>query len=180
MGKGNDAMTALMDSIRAKSGVTGKLGIVAAKQAVDSITTGGGVEDLPYRRYTGQITETIKGAGVYAVLAKNNELAEHRNDEDLMVLVTFDIASTPNTVVRCLGFNSIERWMFNTTSQYQYILRCDASGARSVNNITVPVNTNAPTSVGCIQITADGELLCYANSANYAIRPCNYEVEVMW
>ena len=31
-----------------------------------------------------------------------------------------------------------------------------------------------------VQITADGELRCYSNSGNYAIRPSNYKVIVEW
>lgn len=181
MGALNDAMTSLMDSIREKSGITGKLSISAAKQAVDSITTGGDAADLPYRRYTGQVTTTVVGQGNYVTLAKNNELAEHRNDEKLIVIVAFDIELTPYTVVKTVAWNTPEAWSFDTVNIYQKALRWDGNGARSVGNIAVPINTASPTSVGCVQITEDGELRCYSNStSNYAIRPSSYTAEVMW
>lgn len=182
MGELNNAMAALMDSIRAKSGVTGKLGVVAAKQAVDSIQTGGDAADLPYRRYTGTITETVVGSGKYAVLAKSSDLAEHRNDESLMVIVKFEIEPTAYTIVSIIAVNSTELWGIESAlTGYQKTKRWDGSAARGVGSVAVPINTDSPAGVGCVQITEDGELRCYSNStSNYAIRPCNYTVEVMW
>ena len=181
MGTLNDAMTGLMDAIRNKSGVTGKLSISTAKQAVESITTGGSAADLPYRRYSGQVTETVVGSGKYVTLLTNSELAEHRNDDKLLVIVTFDIAATPYTVVQTVAWNTPEEWPFDATNIYQRVSRCGEDGARSNTTINVPPNTGAPASVGCVQITENGELRVYSNSSSkYAIRPSNYTVDVLW
>lgn len=178
----NSQMTALMDSIRAKSGVTGKLSIPAAKQAVDSITKGGDSVDIPYRRYTGQVTGTVVGSGAYVTLTTDPVLAEHRNDDTLMAIVSFEVGAIAYTIVSSIGVNSPALWPLDGgTGIYQKALRWDGSTGRSVQTGTVPVKTDSPAGVGCIQITAGGELRVYSNSSsNYAIRPSNFTAEVRW
>ena len=136
---------------------------------------------LHRKEYTGEIVSTVVGQGAYVVLAQDTFLAEHRNDELLFVRVDFDIEPIKYTVEKSWGSNSPTRVMPGGTNEYQRILRWDASTAYNVQTLGVPVNTDSPSGVGCVQITASGELRCYSNSSsNYAIRPCTYKVVVEW
>ena len=126
--------------------------------------------------------QTVVGSGKYAVLAKDSALAEHRNEEHLVAIVEFDIEPTAYTIVSGMGVNTPALWGLDSgTNIHQRTMRWDGSAARGVGSSTVPINTDAPEGVACIQITADGELRCYSNSSsNYAIRPCSFKAVVMW
>ena len=136
---------------------------------------------LRRREYTGEIVSTILGTGAYAVLAQDDFLAEIRNEELLFVRVEFDIGPTAYTVLKTWGVNSYNLVMPDTVIYYQHVVRYNANVEYNTAHINVPVNTNSPISVGCVQITENGELRCYSNSkSNYAIRPCTYKVVVEW
>lgn len=133
-----------------------------------------------HKEYTGEIVSTVVGTGVYAVLAQDELLAEIRNEELLFVRVEFDIEPTAYTVLKNWCTNSANLVIPGGTDEYQRVLRYNADAVYSSSLIQVPVNTNSPISVGCVQITGNGELRCYSNSNNYAIRPCTYKVVVEW
>ena len=134
---------------------------------------------LRRKEYTGNIVSTILGTGAYAVLAQDELLTVIRNEELLFVRVDFDIQPTAYTVVKSWGANSVRSVIPN--EDYQTAARYDANAAYNTSYNKVPVNTNSPTGVGCLQITENGELRCYSNSSsNYAIRPCTYKVVVEW
>ena len=136
---------------------------------------------LRRREYAGEIVSTVIGTGAYAVLAQDDLLAEIRNEELLFVRVEFDIEPTAYTVLKTWGVNSHDLVIPNTSIYYQHVVRYDANAKYSNTYINVPVNTNSPISVGCVQITGNGELRCYSNStSNYAIRPCTYKVVIEW
>ena len=136
---------------------------------------------LRRKEYTGNIVTTVVGSNAYAVLAQDELLTVIRNEELLFVRVDFDIQPTAYTILKSWGANSLNLVMPNTGDRYQLVVRYDANAGYSNSNVDVPVNTNSPTSVGCLQITENGELRCYSNSSsNYAIRPCAYKVVVEW
>lgn len=136
---------------------------------------------LHRKEYTGEIVSTVLGSGAYAVLAQDDLLAEIRNGELLFVRVEFDIEPTAYTVLKNWCANSDSLVIPGGKTYYQYVARYDANAAYSNTHVNVPVNTNSPKSVGCVQITENGELRCYSNSTtNYAIRPCTYKVVVEW
>ena len=136
---------------------------------------------LHRKEYTGEIVSTVVGTGAYAVLAQDELLAKIRNEELLFVRVKFDIGPTPYTVLKNWGANSHNLVIPDSNNHYQHVLRYNANAEYSDGYVDVPVNTNSPISVGCVQITGNGELRCYSNSgANYAIRPCAYKVVVEW
>ena len=133
---------------------------------------------LRRKEYTGTIVSTVVGANAYAVLAQDELLAAIRNEELLFVRVEFDVVATAYTIVKNWCFNSI---IPGSLDQYQHVVRYDANAEYNKASISVPVNTNSPVSVGCVQITENGELRCYSNSStNYSIRPCTYKVVVEW
>lgn len=163
------------------SGVTAGAGdVVYGKSVVGA--DGSTVEGSMHRReYTGEIVSTVLGSGVYAVLAQDDFLAEHRNDETLFVRVEFDIEPTAYTVAKNFTSNDAYNTIWDSTVDYQKIFRWSASAEKSVNQNTNPPNvTDNPGGVGFVQITETGELRCYSNSSNYAIRPSTYEVVVEW
>ena len=133
---------------------------------------------LRRKEYTGTIVSTVLGTNAYAVLAQDELLAGIRNEELLFVRVEFDVVATAYTIVKNWCFNSI---IPGSLDQYQHVVRYDANAEYNKASISVPVNTNSPVSVGCVQITENGELRCYSNSStNYSIRPCTYKVVVEW
>ena len=136
---------------------------------------------LRRKEYTGEIVSTVVGTGAYAVLVQDELLAEIRNEELLFVRVEFDIGPTPYTVLKSWSTNSHNLVIPDSNTHYQQVLRYDVNAEYSAGYVDVPVNTNSPKSVGCVQITGNGELRCYSNSStNYAIRPCAYKVVVEW
>lgn len=136
---------------------------------------------LHRKEYTGEIVSTVVGQHAYAVLVQDELLAEIRNEELLFVRVEFDIEPTAYSVLQNWCTNSANLVIPGGELQYQHVARYDANAGYSDAYIGVPVNTNSPISVGCVQITENGELRCYSNSAtNYAIRPCTYKVVVEW
>ena len=137
---------------------------------------------LRRREYTGNIVSTVVGTNAYAVLAQDELLAQIRNEELLFVRVEFDVVATAYTIVKNWCSNSANSIVTPSgPDQYQHVARYDANAANNDIYLNVPVNTNSPVGVGCVQITENGELRCYSNSStNYAIRPCTYKVVVEW
>jgi hypothetical protein len=136
---------------------------------------------LHRKEYTGEIVSTVVGQLAYVVLAQDTFLAEHRNEELLFVRVEFDVEPTKYTVAKNWCTNSANLVQPGGGDEYQHVVRYGANAEYSNTYVQVPVNTNSPQSVGCVQITENGELRCYSNSSsNYAIRPCTYKVVVEW
>ena len=136
---------------------------------------------LRRKEYTGNIVSTVVGVNAYAVLAQDELLAAIRNEELLFVRVEFDIAPTAYTILKNWGTNSANLVIPYAAGEYQLVARYGPNAEYSGTTIKVPVNTNSPENVGCIQITENGELRCYSKSTtNYAIRPCTYKVVVEW
>lgn len=133
-----------------------------------------------HKEYTGEIVSTVVGADAYAVLAQDELLAEIRNEELLFVRVEFDIGPTPYTVVKTWAANSTDTIIRDTNQNQQLVHRWDSSGKKSISYPTVLITDNTAVGVGCILITAAGELRCYSRSGNFAIRPCTYKAVVEW
>ena len=136
---------------------------------------------LRRKEYTGNIVSTVVGTNAYAVLVQDELLAAIRNEELLFVRVEFDIQPTAYTIAKNWCTNSANSVIPGGLGEYQYVARYDANAEYNNIYVNVPVNTNSPISVGCVQITENGELRCYSKSeTNYAIRPCTYKVVVEW
>ena len=136
---------------------------------------------LHRKEYTGEIVSTVLGTGAYAVLVQDELLAEIRNEELLFVRVEFDIEPTAYTVLQNWCTNSASLVIPGGANEYQRVARYGPNAKYNNAYVTVPVNTNSPKSVGCVQITGNGELRCYSNSTtNYAIRPSKYKVVIEW
>ena len=168
------AVSNIADAIReTTTGVNDKYTV---SQMADAIRSG------KRRVYKGTVTSAIVGSGKYLTIAKEDILAQHRGDATLFVRVEFDVAQQPYTIVKSWGSNTPGVTLpENTTGICQKMIRWGSNGNRDYNATTSSVNTTSPSGVGCLQITADGELRIYSNSAsNYAIRPSNYIAIVEW
>ena len=130
------------------------------------------------RVYKGEIKEEIKGSSVFVKLAEDAFLAEHRDDENLFVRVDFDIEPTPYTIAKSwCAVSPLTNEMLTGSSQ-QTVLRYNSSGNVDVGYPACKINDDAPSGVGCVLITEEGELLIHSMSSNFAIRPSNYTVIV--
>ena len=167
-------------AIREKNGSSDTYTVSQMGNAVREIQAGTPTEENR-KVITGTITETVVGSSKYVVLSKDSKLAEIRKEVNLLVRVEFDIAPTAYTIIKSWATNVIARMPVDTTVNFQYIQRCGSNGSFNYGSATVPINTDSPLGVGCVQITEDGELRIYSNSSsNYAIRPSNYKVVVEW
>ena len=139
--------------------------------------------------YTGTITETVVGdeatvacakiscdVGVYAVLAKDAFLAEHRADENLFIRIEFDVEPQPYTIVKNWGVNTPYEVMPVERTQIAY--RYGSSATTSIGYPACTFASDAPSGVGSVLISEEGELRIYSSSSNYAIRPSTYTVIV--
>ena len=173
------AIQDIANAIREKNGKSDTYTVSQMGNAIRDISIG---EECNHKikEYAGTITETILGNRKYAVLAKDAVLAEHRNEENLTVVVAFDIEPTANTVRKVFAFNKTDM-LYGEADHYQYTRRWGSTVNRSDSYLDIPVGDETiETLVGLVKITADGELRVYSNSANYAIRPSNYTVRVEW
>ena len=127
--------------------------------------------------YTGTITETVVGdVGVYAVLAKDAFLAEHRADENLFIRIEFDVEPQPYTIVKNWGVTTPYEVMPVERTQIAY--RYGSSATTSIGYPACTFASDAPSGVGSVLISEEGELRIYSSSSNYAIRPSTYTVIV--
>ena len=205
----NDDLTAVANSIRSKTGKKQYLSFPDDFQTeIESLKIGINTDDatatekdivfgksayikgeklegkLNYLVFTGEIVSSVIGYDNYVVLACNDILKNIRNQESLSITVTFDVEPANHTIAKNYAFNKIgqmQGWYSGSTS-YQYTVRYDGSATVSPNYNAYPINySNSDFSgVGCMNLTEDGELRLYSRSVNYAIRPCNYTVEVKW
>lgn len=134
---------------------------------------------MKYRIFEGEIVSTVIGSDVYAVLCKDNIIAEHFNDTNLWIKVTFDVEPQAYTVKETWGFNSAGT--FSPIEKIgQQVYRYGSGGNFTEGSSSSAIKDNPGTAVGHIRITEAGEVLIYSMSANYAIRPSKYTMEVHW
>ncbi len=126
--------------------------------------------------YTGTIAEIILGSSAYTVLAKDDFLKEHRADENLFVRVEFDVEPQPYTIAKNWGVNTPYEVM--PVSETQTAYRYDGSATRNLAHPNCTFASDAPSGVGSVLISEEGELRIYSSSSNYAIRPSAYTVVV--
>lgn len=175
------AVQDIADAIREKNGSADTYTVAQMGDAVRSLGVGG---ETNYKKYTGEIVSSVVGTLAYANLVQDEFLATIRDEETLSIVVTFDIEPTAYTIVQNIAFNKAGVLYGWGENEYQYTLRYGVDANINSNKIATPLCTNSEeelTGVGCVMLTAEGELRIYSLSAvNYHIRPSTYTVEVRW
>lgn len=166
-------LKAVADAIRAKGGTSAPLtypdGFVSA---IGAISSGN------YRRFEGTIESTVTGSGTSVLLVEDEIIGQVSELDSLLVRLSTDFAGDDAyTLLGCTAANALR---VISTDNYQFLHRIGATAGvyddRNAGN--KPIATTRM-SVGQLIIRGN-QLKWYVGSANYAARPCNYVVEVMW
>lgn len=196
-------LTTVAQAIREKGGTTQPLAFPAGfKSAIEAIETGitpegsltiteNGTYDVTgkaqavvsvpvpnYRRWTGAITSTINGVGTFALLVEDEIIGQVAGLDSLLVRVTTDFSGNDAyTLLSAIGANVVDVVGANV---YQYIHRIgETAGEFSDRNTIQRITVETNLAVGQLLIVGN-QLKWVVNSVNYAARPCNYVVEMMW
>ena len=196
-------LTTVAQAIRAKGGTTQPLAFPAGFQsAIEAIETGitpegsltitaNGTYDVTdkaqavvsvpvpnYRRWTGTITSTINGAWTFALLVEDEIIGQVAGLDSLLVRVTTDFSG--NDAYTMLSGTAANAQYVINANYYQFIHRIgETAGVFSDRPVLVKMTATENLSVGQFQIVGN-QLRWVVNSNNYAVRPCNYVVEMMW
>lgn len=196
-------LTTVAQAIREKGGTMQPLAFPAGfKSAIEAIETGitpegsltitaNGTYDVTskvqavvsvpvpnYRRWTGAITSTITGTNTYALLVEDEIIGQVAGLDSLLVRVMTDFSGDDAyTLLSAIGANVAN---LIATDQYQFIHRIGATaGVFSDRPVIQKLTIETNLAVGQLLITGN-QLKWVLNSNNYAARPCNYVVEMMW
>lgn len=131
-----------------------------------------------YRRWTGAITSTIIGTNTYALLVEDEIIGQVAGLDSLLVRVTTDFSGNDAyTLLSATGANVAN---VIGTDEYQFVHRIGATaGVFSDRPVIQKLTIETNLAVGQLLITGN-QLKWVVNSVNYAARPCNYVVEMMW
>ena len=130
-----------------------------------------------FRRFTGTIVSTITGSGVSYDLVTDDLFHTVKDESSLLIILRTDVdPSTPYTLIGCIAAN---RRFYCGIDVYQNCDRFSTSRDGGFRQFSVPLNSPADYGVGQLYVK-NGKLTWYVNSVNYAIRPCNFIVDVMW
>lgn len=131
-----------------------------------------------YRRWTGTITSTIAGTNTYALLVEDEIIGQLAGLDSLLVRVTTDFSGN-DAYTLLSGVAANARYVIDDTV-YQFIHRIgDTAGVFSERRVSQKLTIETNLAVGQLLITGN-QLKWVVNSNNYAVRPCNYVVEMMW
>lgn len=138
----------------------------------------GGAPAANYRRFEGTIESTVTGSGAEVLLVEDEIIGQISELDSLLVRVTTDFSGNDAfTLLSGVAANAL--YVINNVS-YQFINRIGATaGVFSERFVPVKMTATENLSVGQFQIVGN-QLRWGVNSVNYAARPCNYVVEVMW
>ena len=143
---------------------------------INSILGGGNAAN--YRRFEGTIESTVTGSGAEVLLVEDEIIGQVSGLDSLLVRLSTDFSGDDAyTLLGCVAVNALH---VISTNAYQFLHRI--SGTAGVYDDrtggTALTNTSG-FAVGQLRISGN-QLRWVVNSANYAARPCNYVVEVMW
>lgn len=135
-------------------------------------------ENVQYRRFTGSITSTVTGSRTSALLVDDPIIGQVAALDSLLIKLTTDFSGDDAyTLLGCIGANS---FFVIAEKTYQYAHRIGAT-AGVFAEMVGGQKFLTTTSLGVGQLIIRGNQLRWnVNSVNYAARPCNYVVEMMW
>lgn len=131
-----------------------------------------------YRRFEGTIQSTVTGYGTRVLLAEDEIIGQVSELDSLLVRLSTDFAGDDAyTILSAIATGTISVLGDGYT---QFIKRIGATAGVSNNRTTTQkITTGTNLSVGQLLIVGN-QLRWVVDSTNYAVRPCNYVVEVIW
>ena len=173
---------AIKNAIISKGGTSGaNNGFDDFATDIATIPSGGTPTIQNYKEFTGTISSTVTGSGTEYVLVTDNILSTIAGLDTLVVAVTTDYEEiTPYTIIGAVSFNKLFYDTSSASVGYQTTYRLGGTGVASNKGILTKIdNTTASLVVGQLLIV-NNNLKWVIRSANYALRPCNYKVQIMW
>ena len=151
-------------------------GIYNVAQYASAIVSAG--ENVQFRRFKGSITSTITGADAEVLLIDDPIIGHIVNLNNFIIWLTTDfLENTAYTLLGCVAAGSMH---IISTNHYQFMHRIGAeAGVFNDNGAVVPITATTGRTVGQL-IVKNNQLRWFVSSANYAARPCNYTVSIMW
>ena len=160
------SIKAIADAIRAKNGKNDTYNVAEMAGAIENI------QPSNYRRFTGSFASVSQGE---ATIVEDDIFSQISSLTSLLVRVTTDVANINYTAKGAVAANSLK---VIGEDYAQFITRY---GDGEENNRTGnPVITDENSTVVGSLLIRENKLVWLINSSNYAVRPCNYVVEVMW
>lgn len=135
-------------------------------------------ENVQFRRFKGSIISTVTGEGTEVLLVDDPIIGHIANLDSLLIKLTTDFSGTDAYTL--LGCTAVGTYHVLSSNAVQYAHRIGSSDG--VFNDTYAVEKVSSTNnlrVGQL-IIRNNQLRWYVNSVNYAARPCNYVVDIMW
>lgn len=135
-------------------------------------------ENVQFRRFRGSITSTVTGEGAEVLLVDDPIIGHVANLDSLLIKLTTDFSGTDAYTL--LGCTAVGTYHVLSSNAAQYAHRIGSSDG--VFNDTYALEKVSSTNnlrVGQL-IARNNQLRWYVNSINYAARPCNYVVDVIW
>ena len=131
-----------------------------------------------YRRFVGTIQSTVTGGGTEVLLAEDEIIGQVSELDSLLVRLSTDFAG--NDAYTLLGAISTGTVSVLGDGYTQFIKRIGATSGVSNNRTTNLKITNGTNIIVGQLLIVGNQLKWIVHSPNYAVRPCNYVVEVMW
>lgn len=174
--KYNGALIAALDASGTKTLKT------AEKYCEDDITVSYTKPAVPaetnYRRFEGTIQSTVIGSGKEVLLVEDEIIGQVSELDSMLVRLSTDFVG--DDAYTLLGAVAAGKLHVLSNSYYQYLHRIgETPGVFSGKVVIQKITVDTKLTVGQLYI-AGNQLRWAVHSSNYAVRPCNYVVEVMW
>lgn len=138
----------------------------------------GGAPAANYRRFEGTIESVVTGSSAEVLLVEDEIIGQVSGLDSLLVRLSTDSSEDDAyTLVSCVATN-LTQVIDDVNAQFMHRIGATA-GVSSDRGAIQRITVNANLAVGQLLIVGN-QLRWVVNSANYAARPCNYVVEVMW
>lgn len=131
-----------------------------------------------YKEFTGTIASTITGSESKFVLMTDDIISQIAQIPSVLIRLSTDFASS--TPYSLLGAVAQTQHLLDAPGNifYQFCYRVGSDGSAN-NRSAASLFATTNLTVGQLRIVGN-QLIWYVSSANYAIRPCNYKVQIMW
>lgn len=141
------------------------------------------VQPSNYRRFTGVISTIRTGSVAEVTLIDDDIIGQLSDNIKLLIRLTTD--APLNIAYTLLGVVAVnDNTLISTPASSSYYQTCQRIGGTAGQRNDAVCNTGLTNTAASLRV---GQLLIRGNtlnwivhSTNYAVRPCNYVVEVLW